>query len=345
MAEVGCLKDGHFQNLQVEGQADLSFGQGLTVQGTAETDNNPVVLSLNTGELAIVADDVVGKIEFSAPNHTLTGDARLVCAAIEAVATESWSGSVNTSKLSFKVGNSEAAVECLKITAGVATDGTGAIVTIPGRIRSKGLYTEETTPVLTVANHGTGVGITATLTTQSLFDINTIRMAGLTLTTIHIDLTDLEHAATPGAVIGEGVVADCQLLTFSDTTHGQIVRIEMYCNETPTGGSADNADIDLLMGDTATSGSALGSSVALLTAGGNWSAPDASPGTLSLAAAAGTAVATGYAQAIIPVGSGSGSATDGKLLALASGNTGGAATYASGKFIIKLWGAPVGYVA
>tara|TARA_Y100000389_G_scaffold75881_1_gene72516 strand:- start:3277 stop:4290 length:1014 start_codon:yes stop_codon:yes gene_type:complete len=337
MGEVGCLKDGHFQNLQVEANADLSFGQAVTFKGTATADANPVILSLKTGELALVANNVVGKIEFSAPDATPGSDSQLVCAAIEAVATETWSSSVNTSKLSFKVGNSEAAVECLKITAGAATDGTGAIVTIPGIIRSKGLYTDQTTPVLTVANHGTGVGITATLNTKSLFDINTIRMAGMTLTTIHIDMTGLDHAATgTGKVIGDGTDANSQLLTFSDTTHGQIVRIEMYCNETPvtTDGNADNADIDLCMGTSATSGSVLAGTVQLLTAGGNWAAQAA--GALSS-----DAVTAGFAQSILPIAT----ATNGKLLALAGGAAGGNSDYTAGKFIIKLWGAPVGYIA
>ena len=137
MGEVGCLKDGHFQNLQVEKNADLSFGQNVTFKGTGTADNNPVVLSLKTGEEVLVADDVVGKIEFSAPDTTAGGDSRLVCASIEAVATETWSTTVNNAKLSFKVGHSEAAAECLKITAG-ATGPASATVTIPGIIRSKG---------------------------------------------------------------------------------------------------------------------------------------------------------------------------------------------------------------
>ena len=38
------------------------------------------------------------------------------------------------------------------------------------------------------------------------------------------------------------------------------------------------------------------------------------------------------------------SATNGRLLSLAGGAAGTASAYTAGKFIIRLWGAPVGYI-
>ena len=189
--------------------------------------------------------------------------------------------------------------------------------------------------MLTVSNHGTGTGITDTLSDQDKFDINTIRVGGMWCTTIHIDLTGLDHSATGiGKVIGDGTDTNCQLLTLTDTTHGQLVRVEMYCNETPATDDADggNADIDLCLGTDSTSGSVIAATTQLLTAGGNWAAPSA--GALA------TGVTSGYAQSIVPIGT----ETNGSLLSLAGGAAGSASEYTGGKFIIRLWGAPVGYI-
>ena len=105
----------------------------------------------------------------------------------------------------------------------------------------------------------------------------------------------------------------------------------MLCNETPAGG---NPDIDLTYGNsgTSTEDAPPNTPVALLTASTDWVAP-LTAGTLA------TGVGSGYAQSIIPVGS----VANDKLLFLTSGSDGGG-LYTAGKFIIKIWGAPVGYI-
>lgn len=212
---------------------------------------------------------------------------------------------------------------------GTFTSGTGEI-TLNGDTSTTRLYVGGT---LTVANHGTGAaGITSVLTTQSKFDINTIKIGGLFCTTIQIDLTGLSSGTGLNDIIGKADTADCQLLTFADATHGQPIRIEMLCNETPAGGVAD---IDLYYGDTGTSteDAVPNNPIALMIANADWVAPSA--GTLA------TGVGSGYAQSIIPATS----AANGKLLFLTSGNASTDGIYSAGKFIIKIWGAPVGYIA
>jgi hypothetical protein len=187
---------------------------------------------------------------------------------------------------------------------------------------------------LTVANHGTGTGITDTLNTQALFDISTIHMVGVYLTTIVIDMTGLDHSGTgDGKVIGDGTDANCQLLTLADATHGQIYRIEMECIETPVATTAANADIDLLMGDDSTSGSTITNSAALLTAGAQWAAASNGAVVTTPAATAGYTISFNTA------------ATNGKLVSLAGGAAGDSNAYTAGKLIIKLWGVPVAFIA
>ena len=360
MAETGCLKDGHFQNLEVVGNIIVAQDD-FTLTSTTGTSKPEFVLNQDkpgqetAGPIINLknssgggSDDGIGQKGDTMGTITFTGrDDGGGSNEFSKIISTSANASAGTElgKLDFQVACEGTSTPVVSIEGG--TTGTSSIVTIPGIIRSTALYPSGLTPDL--ASHGTGVGITTTLTTQSLFDINTIRIAGMILTTIQIDLTGLDHTALTGTVIGDATDEDCQLLTFSDTTHGQIVRIEMYCNETPTSGttvspasgSADNADIDLLMGDTAKSGSVLVGTTQLLTAGGNWGALSAG----ALVVAGVTSAGGGYASSILPIASASGSLTEGKLLALAAGNTGDGSAYTAGKFIIKLWGVPVGYIS
>ena len=88
---------------------------GLTLKHTATGDDKPIVLTLATGETDIAADDVIGALNFQAPDESTGTDANLVCAGIEAVSEGDFSASSNATKLSFKTGSSEAAAEKVTI--------------------------------------------------------------------------------------------------------------------------------------------------------------------------------------------------------------------------------------
>jgi len=359
MAETGCLKDGHFQNLEVVGNIIVAQDD-FTLTSTTGTSKPEFVLNQDkpgqepAGPIINLknssgggSDDGIGQKGDTMGTITFTGqdeggDSHEFSKIISTSANAS--AGTEQGKLDFQVACGGTSTPVVSIEGG--TTGTSSIVTIPGIIRSTALYPSGLTPDL--ASHGTGAGITTTLTTQSLFDINTIRIAGMILTTIQIDLTGftLTTAGTDPTIadriIGKADTAACHLLTFSDTTHGQIVRIEMYCNEKPdalaTAGTLGN--INLMMGDiSSTQGVALGGSpTVLLTAGGNWSPPTAGDLVVPDAAAG---VTTGYASSILPTSS----ATDSKVLVLTNGGAADTAEYSQGKFIIKLWGVPVGYIS
>ena len=98
---------------------------GLFIKSTATADNNPVVLTLQTGETDIAADDKLGVINFQAPDEGTGTDAILVAAGIEAVSEGDFSASNNATKLSFLTGSSGTATEKMSLSSGGNLDVTG----------------------------------------------------------------------------------------------------------------------------------------------------------------------------------------------------------------------------
>ena len=83
----------------------LDIRDGLTTGGS--------VLTLATKETSVVANDVLGRINFYAPLENTggtTGDQRLPGASIAAVAQATFSNTVNSTALAFETGTSETAV-------------------------------------------------------------------------------------------------------------------------------------------------------------------------------------------------------------------------------------------
>ena len=91
---------------------------GLNIKHTATGDDKPVVLTLQTGETDIQANDVIGAVNFQAPDEGTGSDATLVAAGIEAVSEGDFAADNNATKLSFKTGASEAASEKMSLSSG-----------------------------------------------------------------------------------------------------------------------------------------------------------------------------------------------------------------------------------
>jgi hypothetical protein len=107
LADGSIIYFGNDQEIKLTHVADT----GLTLKHTATGDDKPVSLTLQTGETDIAADDVIGKLDFQAPDEGTGTDAILVAAGIEAVSEGDFSSSSNATKLSFKTASSEAAAE------------------------------------------------------------------------------------------------------------------------------------------------------------------------------------------------------------------------------------------
>tara|TARA_Y100001938_G_scaffold145524_1_gene222349 strand:- start:2191 stop:4035 length:1845 start_codon:yes stop_codon:yes gene_type:complete len=91
---------------------------GLTLKHTATADDKPVTLTLATGETDIAADDVIGVINFQAPDEGTGTDAILVAAGIAAVSEGDFAADNNATKLSFRTAASEAASEKMSLSSG-----------------------------------------------------------------------------------------------------------------------------------------------------------------------------------------------------------------------------------
>ena len=82
---------------------------GLILKSSATADDNPFLLTLQTGETDLAADDVIGKIQFQAPDEGTGTDAILVSAAIQARSEGDFAADANATSLDFMLGSSEVA--------------------------------------------------------------------------------------------------------------------------------------------------------------------------------------------------------------------------------------------
>ncbi len=90
---------------------------GITMKNTSTSGNSGVgaVLTMQTGDTDVAANNVLGSIQFQAPDEGTGTDAILVAGAVECVSEGDFSASNNATKISFRCGNSEAATEKAKI--------------------------------------------------------------------------------------------------------------------------------------------------------------------------------------------------------------------------------------
>jgi len=113
LADGGIIYFGNDQDVTLTHDPD----DGLFLKSIATGDDNPVLLTLQTGETDLAANDVIGKVEFQAPDEGTGTDAILVSAAIQAKAEGDHSSSSNATSLEFMTGASEAATAKVRITS------------------------------------------------------------------------------------------------------------------------------------------------------------------------------------------------------------------------------------
>ena len=138
LADGSTIQFGNDQEITLTHVAD----SGLILKHTATGDDSTIALTLQTGETDIQADDVIGKLDFQAPDEAQGTDAVLLAAGIEAVSEGDFSTTNNATKLSFKTAASAAAAETMKLSSvGVLTlNGSSGSLVIPnaGTIGSAG---------------------------------------------------------------------------------------------------------------------------------------------------------------------------------------------------------------
>ena len=109
---------------------------GLNIKHTATADDKPIILTLQTGETDMAANDVMGAIRFQAPDEGTGTDAILVAAAIQAVSEGDFAADANATKLEFHTAASEAAAAKMTLSSGGVLDVDGGVtidnITIDG---------------------------------------------------------------------------------------------------------------------------------------------------------------------------------------------------------------------
>ena len=95
---------------QIETGSD-AFTEDLTVK-----TGDGALLTLQTSDTSVEDGDVLGALQFQAPNESGSGDAIEVAASIVAEADATFSNTVNQTDMVFKLGSSEAATEKMRLT-------------------------------------------------------------------------------------------------------------------------------------------------------------------------------------------------------------------------------------
>ena len=110
------------------GSMILSSTGNLTLKDLRTADGSSPTMTFQTGDTDIAANDVLGTINFQAPDEGTGTDAILVAAGIEAVSEGDFSSSSNATKLSFKTAASAAAAETMALSSGGNLTVSGTIV-------------------------------------------------------------------------------------------------------------------------------------------------------------------------------------------------------------------------
>ncbi|SVB72062.1 uncharacterized protein METZ01_LOCUS224916, partial [marine metagenome] len=123
LADGSVINLGNDQDVKITHDPD----DGLFLKSAATADGNPFLLTLQTGETAIEGSDVLGVINFQAPDEADGSNSILVGAVIEAVAEGTFDAQEIHTKLVFKTASDAAAAERLSIgSSGWATFSSGA---------------------------------------------------------------------------------------------------------------------------------------------------------------------------------------------------------------------------
>jgi len=121
VATIGSIKIDNAGTIGSASDGDaiaISSGGVVTFsQNTIGKTGSGYVLALQTSDTTIEATNVLGKIEFSAPDEASGTDAILVGASIEALAEATFDSSTNSTALVFKTNTTGAATERMRLTS------------------------------------------------------------------------------------------------------------------------------------------------------------------------------------------------------------------------------------
>jgi hypothetical protein len=199
----------------------LSFTEGgaATFKNVGTGDDNPMVLTLQTSETDMAANDILGSIRFQAPDEGTGTDAILIAASIDAISEGDFSSSSNATKLSFKTGVSEAASEKMSLSsAGLLTIADDLVIKDGGTI---GVSSDA--DAITIASNGA-----VTFSQTPVFPDGSIAVADL----------DIDGATDIGAAI-----VDADLFIVDDGAGGTNRKVTASRIKTYAGGASTLNDL------------------------------------------------------------------------------------------------------
>ena len=212
---------------------DLNIATKLTIKNPA-TSASPATVLLQAGDTDVAVNDVLGKIQFQAPDEGAGTDAILVAAEIAATSEGDFSSSNNATSLQFKTGASEAAATKLSLTsAGALVSVIGGSAGVPtyaittGALGVNGIYvaTANTLGFATAATERMKIGSagTCTLTTAgSGFIVPDGGNFGSTTTPTAIDVI-----STGQVGMGQSGYAAAQLYLYDNSTGANGLRVHL----------------------------------------------------------------------------------------------------------------------
>ena len=127
--DVKVLTDGASIFFGADSEIELRHvaDDGLILKHVGTADGKEPSLTFQAGDTDIAANDVLGTINFQAPDEGTGTDAILVAAGIEAVSEGDFSSSSNATKLSFKTAASAAAAETMSLSSAGNLTVTGTV--------------------------------------------------------------------------------------------------------------------------------------------------------------------------------------------------------------------------
>tara|TARA_R100000541_G_scaffold593_2_gene3940 strand:+ start:167 stop:1807 length:1641 start_codon:yes stop_codon:yes gene_type:complete len=151
--------------IRVDKISEKTADAGITLKSQGTADNKPMVLTLQTAETDMAANDVIGKIAFQAPDEGTGTDAILVAAAIQARSEGDFSSSANATAIDFMVGASEAAATKMSLSSGGVL--TAVELDISGNIDVDGTTNLDVVDIDGAVNMATTALVTGVLTTTA----------------------------------------------------------------------------------------------------------------------------------------------------------------------------------
>jgi len=269
---------------------DESADQLRIMGASADATTSTGKLLLATSLTDINANDVIGKIDFQAPHEAGGTDAITVAASIQAIAQDTFSGSVNATDLIFYTGHSEAATEKYRFTSqgeigiGGANYGTDGQVLTSGGAGAAAAWESVSSAAVTALNSATvNELVTVGSTTTELDAEANLTFTGSALTcigTITVGVDDTGHdvkffGATASSYMEwdeseNSLVLNAATLDLNGTADGLI--LDANGNTTISSPTDDQIDIEIAGADdftfTANTFTALSGSTIAIAAGG-----------------------------------------------------------------------------